>query len=667
MNPNGRYTSRVPAGASGRELDLRVDVSSGGPLSVVSGDLFDTDPARTPRRQFVGTWMVDTPVTRVDAGQVVISGATSLPGSLHTANARIVVNATRAVVTFTSAGGQAERFACDRVSDMLRSLEVFVDTVRRAGNFIEPIYDTAFLPGPPGLTTRAIDVGAALREAGVAVTQRPVAGSIDDGGIRFEKWSDAELNEILGDRFLQERPDTTWPQWALWALFASKHEEPGIQGVMFDDVGQQQRQGLAIFRNQETFDGLPPVPLNGASPEPFMAMAMRQYLFTWIHELGHALNLTHPVRLGSGDTLSWMDNPSFFMSAETFWKAFTFAFRHNELTHLRHGALDRVIPGGAPFIGGDDDLDTEFPEVADTPAGGQLEILLRGRVSYGWLAPVKIEVRLRNRSDEPLEIDTRLYPEYGRLIVFICRPDGSVHRYVPLARKLASPESWKLQATGSTKGLERYSASIDITYGSRGFSFRRPGRYVVRAYYRHVDGGIVRSNDLTIDVAAPAGDEERLEHDYFRAEVGTCLYFNGSRAPRLRGAMDTLRRLAAHHGDDMARADLALTITNTLGRRFYGLTNGDLKLRCVAPARPGDAIGLTNNALEIYRRRVDKRSSLQYSRLVYRRAGFWKNRRQPQPEHAARELRQLRDDLALIANGSVLDQIGRDADAYRKR
>jgi hypothetical protein len=130
--------------------------------------------------------------------------------------------------------------------------------------------------------------------------------------------------------------------------------------------------------------------------------------------------------------------------------------------------------------------------------------------------------------------------------------------------------------------------------------------------------------------------------------------------------MGTLRRLATQHGDEMARADLALTITKNFGRCFYGLKD-DLKLRCLSPAQPEEALAATNDALEIYRRRVDARSSLQYSRLVYHRAEFWTKSRQPQRERGASELRQLHADLTPIANPPVLDQIEREADSYATR
>jgi hypothetical protein len=664
VDPNGRSTSTLAPGQSGRELDLRIDVSATGPFNVVSADLFEVRaiPGQPSARHFIGSWIGENPVSASQPGGIVISGPVRFCGSDATGTVSIAVTAGQAAVTLTRDGEAALSFACRRISDKLRSLDITFDVSARAGDLVMPSHDTGRLPCSPGFASRTIDIAAAFADAGFEVTHEQMPTPVDDTARKFTAWSDAELRDVLASRFLKKRPRIGWPQWSLWALLASKHEQDGIQGVMFDDVDLQQRQGLAVFRANDAFSLLD---MAAAPDDQPAASAMRQYLFAWVHELGHALNLEHAGEHGHSNIPSWMNNPALFGSSNDFWSKFEFNFEHDDLMHLRHGALNDVVPGGAPFIGKAGQLSSGFPQLTDAVSSCPLELMLRGRETYRWLAPVRIEVRLRNLSKETLSIDARLHPEAGRLSVFLQRPDGSVQRYVPLTCKMAAPDPHELMPEGSDEGLERYSTSIDLTYGSRGFSFREPGDYVIRAHYQPAPGGPIASNDLRIRIEAPFAGQERRAKAFFAREVGTCLYFQGSRSPLLGNALQILKEITEHHGDDVAAADVASATVQGLGRPFYGLKDGESTLTLHAPEEPELAIASTDRAVDLYRRAKDHVSSLRYNRLVERRADFRKRLGQSHVAAAAKELAQLHNDLRNVVNRPVLDAIRRRIDSLR--
>ena len=131
---------------------------------------------------------------------------------------------------------------------------------------------------------------------------------------------------------------------------------------MFDYLPQgteaPDRQGCTVFREHWWFDNLPAgVPANQNEAE-----ALRQFLYTYVHEIGHAFNLLHswqkgfanPPADGDEDDLSWMNYPSRYdglpgNNPGAFWNAFPLQFEDPELLHLRHGDRPTVIFGGEPF------------------------------------------------------------------------------------------------------------------------------------------------------------------------------------------------------------------------------------------------------------------------------------------------------------------------------
>jgi hypothetical protein len=620
MPLDGRYSGDGPGTAGQTErIDLRIDVTTTiDRLRRVSADVFTVTPA-VPTERFLHSWHVESPkVNQLTADTFEIEGEVGFlatAAAMPSAQLLITVSTTsgKADVTLTAPGG-GRTYKCERRSDALRALELTLDVSKSVGDLIPPAYDTTFLAGPAGMTKRPMGLVEAYREAGIELTVRSKPTRLDDSAPQFERWSDDELHNALGQRFLQDKPDATWPQFAVWGLLAGAHDTQGVAGVMFDNVDGRQRQGFAVFRKHGDFAVLRSI-APGSTPANDAAEAMRSYVFTWVHELGHALNLVH-----SGAP-TWMNNPQ--SNPTTFWNFFPFSFVERELLHLRHGALNAVIMGGDVFKGGNghlgDDTDGEASfSTAQSNGDSPIQLTLRARSRYCFAGPVKIEAHIHNPRKAQARIHTPLNPEFARLVVFIQRPDNTVQRYAPLACKLGTPNEETLTALH-----DDYSEAIDLTYGSGGFYFDKPGQYVVRAYYQSPDGAVVASNALTLSVSPPTSEDESFAQDFFSDDVGTCLYFQGSQAPRLRPAFELLRQTADRRKKELVGADIAASIVKGIGKSFYGI-DGD-KVTLLEKAKPDEVIALTDAALELYKSSRDDVGRIGYQSVVYARAGCWKD------------------------------------------
>jgi hypothetical protein len=534
----------------------------------------------------------------------------------------------------------------------------------QVGQATLPDYDTSALPAPSGVDPRRIRLDTALAAAGIDASfpdGEPVA--IDDSEPRFQSWTDPELNEVLAGLPGGDGSQANGPRWLMTGILASVCEDSyggkdfTTAGVLFDRFDDMQRQGFAVFR--QSFTGL----RTGAPLTAAAARAMRKYLFTWVHEAGHAFNLEHCDFADS----SWMNTRAISDSSLFFGDLFRFEFTANELVHLRHAAFPKIRMGRDPFVGGDDaglggynGLAFPSTEAADN---APLELLLRAREEYDLLAPVTVEARLRNLRASPRKIDTRLNPEYGRLVVYIQRPDERVLRYTPIACKVGAAVTRTLKPTTAPRGDERHSVGLDLTYGSHGFYFDKPGEYVLRAYYTGAGARPIVSKPLRLRIVQGRPEDADLAQQFFTKNVGTCVYFGGSRAKRLRPALDLLQSIVRRRENDVMGADLALTIVRGMSRPFFGIREGNggslvdrpYTLEVIEEPTPEVAVDLTNRALAFYQSQGTERTNISHRRLVFTRARALKA--QGNATQAARELQELYSQFQTRVNPPVLADI----------
>ncbi|WP_067535679.1 hypothetical protein [Nocardia crassostreae] len=235
-----------------------------------------------------------------------------------------------------------------------------------------------------------------------------------------------------------------------------------------------ERQGFAVFRNHTWFDDL----VTGPPQNQAQARAMRHFLYTWVHEAGHAFNFLHSWNKARPNSLSWMNYDwryDMINGPDKFWADFRFRFDDEELVHLRHGDLTSVVMGGGPWASGGH---LESPGLRATRLGPpqSLELLLRAPSYFSYMEPVDIEFRLRNLLPTPQPVDTRLSPDYGTTTVLVRKPDGTTVQFSSVMCLYGLPEM-KVLAPAATgvEGPDRYSELVPLTFGKRGFVFDEPG------------------------------------------------------------------------------------------------------------------------------------------------------------------------------------------------
>jgi len=663
---SGRYEgNRTGPTAGSRVLVLRVDIdpryANSPVMNRISGDFYLVLPFTRPgrpslmKRVYQESWIVDAPTVNWSRCQVVITGTVRFWKGIHPATSiriRIpwgtLTPAGPAEVTFTGAGGSTSSYSCARKSDCFRDMTLEVDVCQSVNNApLLPSYDTHSHPtSPTDLPRRTLTIEEAYREAGLCVSIRPNPTVIDDSAAQFNTWSEAELHDAMEVNFSQFAG--AWPRWQMWGVLAGIFDSPGVGGIMFDAAAAfggagvpPERQGFAVFRDHQWFNNLVANPTNDTQDE-----AMRKFLYTYVHEAGHAFNFLHSWDKNRPDSLSWMnydwryDNRN---GANSFWSNFRLRFDDEELIHLRHGDRASVIMGGDPWASGGH-LETPPGAMSQLEGTGPVELLLRSKGYFEFMEPVSIEVRIRNLfEDLPFDLDTQLNPEYGGVTVYIRRPNGRIVEYDPIMCKLATPAIQTVQPPSqATEGEDRYSAEVFLSYGRYGFYFDEPGEYLVRAVYQGAGDLLVTSNVHRVRVGyPPSADEERLAQDFFTYEVGMSLYLGGSRSPFLSQGMDLLEDMADRYKDTLRGAKAATTVASSVARPFFHLQDGVMTK--THDAEPEKALALTEPAVELYKREEAKSLNITYHRLVNSRVKSLEAL--GENDRAKKELAALHDDL----------------------
>lgn len=142
-------------------------------------------------------------------------------------------------------------------------IEFELDRVENAGPVVTQYHTAAHPNRPSDLAAETLTLADVYEQVGFSAELSAASGSIPlveagaDGA-----WSDSEMHNAMvayWSRFADR------PQWALWVLYASLHEQGEmLGGVMFDDIGEHHRQGTAIFT--ESFINNPPPAIRRRRP-----------------------------------------------------------------------------------------------------------------------------------------------------------------------------------------------------------------------------------------------------------------------------------------------------------------------------------------------------------------------------------------------------------------
>ncbi len=670
---SGRYEGEMTSpNAGGYELDLRVDIdprSTNSPvMDRVSGDIY-----RVYRFNWMGrvirwrvyerSWVVNSPTVTWSRCSVRITGSVSYFTGLHLFTTLTVTipwgtfsAAGPATASFT-AGGSVSAYECPRQSSNFRDVTLEVDVAQSVNSgTILPTYNShARTDRPAGIQERDLDMVASYAEAGIGITLNHPSTVIDDSHSSFNTWSPAELHDAMEGAFSQIGGG--WPKWHMWGLMCGDYDSSTTAGVMFDAAAgyggagdAPERQGFAVFRNHSWFNNLP----NGAPANQSEAWALRQFLYTWVHEAGHAFNFVHSWDKGRSGSLSWMNYPQ---NVANFWNNFEFRFDDEELIHLRHGNRAAVIMGGDAWATGlhlHGDADVGAAE-----GSPPLEMIVRSKGYFAYMEPVSVELRLRNLlPDLEVPIDARLEPRWGTVSIHIMKPGGDIEAFEPVFCEVGEPHIETLKPAGSTLGLDRFSHEVPITFGRTGHIFTEPGEYRVRAIYNMGGLGTIPSSVHTLRVGLPASrEEDRMAQDAFSFDAGLCLALDGSRSAYLASGWNKLETLARTGGKSAAGAMTAVALAKGLSRPFFTVDRDKQKLRKSADADLAEALKLTDGALQLVK--AEPSMNLAYNTLARQRAvllaGMGKK------ADAKKEVTAMRRDLA---KRGVHAPVLADIDAY---
>ncbi len=685
---SGRYEGEMTEPHAGRQsLDLRVDIdprhANSPVMDRVSGDFY-----RVFRFQWFGrvfrwqtyreSWIVDDPSVNWSNCQVEITGNVRFWSGGHgDTTVSIVIPwgsfraAGPATATFTEAGGSST-YSCARKSSAFRHVTLEVDVCQTVNaDPILPAYDTHAHPNrPAGLPRRTLTIEESYDEAGIALSINPTRTIIDDTALDDTNWLPSELHDAMESYFSQI--GGSWPKWHLWALLASGvFEDPvhgirtGVAGIMFDAsvpggaYEAPERQGCAVFREHWWFDDLVATP--PANDDE--AFALRQFLYTYVHEAGHAFNFKHSWDKGRPDALSWMNYPHRYDARngdDTFWANFEFRFDNEELIHMRHGDRSSVIMGGDPW-GSGGHLESPPGAMSTLEGGAPIELLLRSKGYFEFMEPVRVEFRLRNTSDIALELDTELSPEYGGVTVYIRRPDGRIVEYRPVLCKIAAHDTQTLKPKDDgVEGEDRHSQNVFLTYGSAGYYFDEPGEYQVRAVYQGAGDVLIPSNVHRVRIGRPySADEERIAQDLFTYEAGMAQYLNGSSSTHVASGMETLELIADRFKNSNVGAQMALILARNQAQPFRPIKE---EKRVVArEANPEKALDYTAAALAQQRKDNTALSNITYHHARRTRAELMAD--MGEKDEAKKELNSL---VRYLKQHGVNEPVLEEIKAYAK-
>lgn len=403
-------------------------------------------------------------------------------------------------------------------------IEFEVDRVSNAGSIVTA-YDTGSHPNrPAGLPSETLSLETVYQRAGFDANRSSGGDIIPTSGTGANgTWSDTEMHNAMvsfWSRFANR------PQWAMWVLYAARHDQGrSLGGVMFDDIGTQHRQGTAIFTDsfiQDAPTGDPNAP----------AWRNRMEFWTAIHEMGHAFNLAHAWQKALGaptapgdpwiplanapESRSFMNYPFRVSGGESaFFSDFQFRFTDDELIFMRHAPRRFVQMGNSNWFV---NHGFEQPDALSHTGNWNLEIRPnRGSNSYRFLEPVTMELKLTNTSDISAEVDHEMLEDGRHINVYIQREGGQTKQWRPMITHCHEESADQVDPGDSVYGAHMVSTTTD------GWIIDEPGFYKLQAA---VDMGaeIVVSNVMRLYVGPPASnDEAALAPDYFTEDVGRVL------------------------------------------------------------------------------------------------------------------------------------------------
>jgi hypothetical protein len=557
-----------PLGLILHREELRLDVDGLYPQRTASGTMYNR---LAPVVHWIASLQLTAPNTWL--GRIWYKDGSGIATFTYT---QVVIKVARAIfpisatITYSGGGGAPFTRTLAYKSPYYHPINLEFDCAQGTQPVLD--YQTYSHPNhPPALPNETLTIETVYRRAGFDVSTNTTAASVIPlaraaGGVN-PNWSDQEMHDamqVYWSRFANA------PQWAFWTFFASLSESgTSLGGIMFDDIGPNQRQGTAIF--VDAFIANPPP----ADPAP-AAWVRRMRFWTACHEMGHTFNLAHSWQKALGTpwiplaneplARSFMNYPYLVPGGQAaFFADFMFRFSDQELLFMRHAPERFVEQGNALWF---DHHGFQMGAVSQEPTFSLELKPPRQGASFEFLEPVVLDLKLTNISGEPQIVDDKILADTEGMTVIIKKKGKPARQYVPFVRRCYLPKA-KALAAGQTM-----VDSLFVAVGRNGWGIAEPGEYKVQVML-HLDKEDILSAPLALRVERPKSyDEENLASDFFTDDVGRVLAFDGSRT--LTKANDTLaeatdmlkgRRVAIHAhvalGSSLAKPSKLLEIRDT--------------------------------------------------------------------------------------------------------
>jgi len=563
---------------SAERMELRLDVDGDTPLRTASGTVWKSIStkfhwiARPLTKNGQDRWKgmiwyrdCETALFPYDAVEIhILRGASS--------------SEQRARVTFSNGRGSSHEVTFEFRSPYFHDVNFEFDYLKGQKEKVTTKIDTWAHPiRPADLPKETLTIKTVFERAGFSVSVSP-GGEVPISYAGANKsWNDAELHDAMQKYWSRY---ATKAQWALWVFFASLYEDPDNKfadpltyGIMFDHIGEQQRQGAAIF-NDSRMSNLP----MGTKAK---AWVERRKFFTACHEMGHCFNLAHSEEKWQKKETSWihlenepearsfMNNPFEVKGGDAdapFFADFRYRFSDGELLFMRHAPASFVEMGNAAWF---DHYGLQEALVSPKPSF-KLELRVNRNVAiFEFMEPVTIELKLKNISPKPLLIEKHLLSMIDSMTVIIKRDSRAARQFIPFVRyERDSPK----EILDPGKSLYE---SLFVSAGNNGWDLAEPGDYCVQVALHH-DGQDFLSNKLKIRVLPPRSfEEEHIAQDFFSDDVGRVISFDGSCF--LEKANGVLRDVAERLKKQNVAMHASVALGYALSRDFKQLVEHDKK------------------------------------------------------------------------------------------
>jgi hypothetical protein len=484
-----------------------------------------------------------------------------------------------AMVTFSNNRGLSHELTFEFNSPYFHPINFEFDYLKGEKEKVTTEIDTWAHPNrPANLPRETLTIKTVFERAGFSMSVSPGGGEVPISLAGANAvWNDAELHDAMQKYWFLYAPEA---QWALWLFFASLYEDPktgnadaNTYGIMFDNIGKQQRQGTAIFN-----DSAISIPRYGDRDSE--AGVKRKRFFYGCHEMGHCFNLPHsfnkehPTKIpwnylkDEPEARSFMNYPHKVKDGEpAFFADFEYRFSDSELLFIRHAPSSFVEMGNAEWW-----FDSHgFEEALVSPEPSfRLELRVnRNEAIFEFMEPVTLELKLTNISLKPLMVEKHLLSMTDSMTVIIKRDGRAARQFIPFARYDRDSPREILN-----HGRSLYE-SLFVSAGNNGWDLAEPGDYCVRVAL-HYDGEYFLSNKLKIHVLPPKSvEEEKIAKDFFSDEVGRVIFFHGSCF--LEKANDILRDVAARLDKQKVAMHASVVLGSALSRDFKQLVIEDQK------------------------------------------------------------------------------------------